>query len=105
MPTYESERMFDSEWRTVKLFLTKDYVCEVLIHSLNPKHVKCTCDRYYKWFPCKHVKHVKQRMAKNDGYYSIEVPEEVLDDEILDSFSTAKGFREFVIAHTPIGYL
>lgn len=87
------------------MFLTDDYVCEVKIDSTNPKIVICTCKKHHRFFPCKHVKYIKSEMKKNNGQYSIEVSDEILDEDIYDTFTTSEGFRDFVIKHTPIGHL
>lgn len=91
------EYIMQDDWRTVQLFLTKDYVAEVEINSANNAQVRCNCVGYAKLKRCNHVKFVKTQMVSNDGHYTIHIPTAVDDDLAAMAMEDAEMFRQFII--------
>lgn len=91
------ERVMQEDWRTVQLFLTKDYVAEVEINSANNRQIRCNCTGYAKLKRCNHTKFVKTTMQSNDGHYTVQIPEEVDDELVHLAMSDAEMFRQFII--------
>ena len=95
----------DIEWRTVQLFLDPEGVVEVQIDHENHSKLRCNCDAFNTYARCKHVKYVRDEMRKNDGHYSIEVNEDVPDEEAITAMLSAESFRNFVVRHAKIKVL
>jgi hypothetical protein len=91
------EQTVRQDWRTVQLFLTKDYVAEVEVNSLNNIQIRCTCLNHSKLRGCNHVKYVKTHMMNNDGHYAIHIPEEVDEDVAQMAMTDSALFRQFII--------
>lgn len=91
------------EWRTVQMFLDKDNpdegISEVSVDDHNPKKVRCSCRKFKMTARCKHAQFVKDKIKNSDGIYSIRVPEEVSDEEAIDSLADIDLFRDFVIKY------
>lgn len=95
----------DIEWRTVQLFLDSEGVSEVQIDHENHSKLRCDCLSFNNSARCKHVKHVREEMKKNQGHYSIEVNEDVPDEEAVLAMLNAETFRQFVIHHAKVKVL
>lgn len=93
------------DWCTIQIFLSDEGVCEVQGEFLKPGKMRCTCPNYQKFTRCKHTKRVKQLVAENNGNYSIVIPEEVSDDEVLLALNSSDAFHKFIVKHSPIEVL
>ena len=91
------ESIMQNDWRTVQIFLDKNFVSEVEVNSANNVQVRCTCPSFGKVKRCNHVKFVKTKMLGNDGHYSIHIPEEVDEELVTLALSDAEMFRQFII--------
>jgi hypothetical protein len=99
------ERVMSEEWRTVQMFLTKNYVAEVEVNSLNNNQIRCTCAGFSKVRRCNHVKFVKTHMQSNDGHYTIHIPEEVDEDLAALAMTDSEMFRQFIIDYGKVEVL
>lgn len=86
-------------WRTVQLFLEDNGVCEVEIDQDNKSRVRCNCPAFSKVSRCKHVKHVREQMATNQGHYSIQIPLDIDETEAIAAIDNAEEFRNFVVKY------
>lgn len=91
------ERVVDQAWRTVQLFLTKDYVAEVEINVRDNQNIRCNCLGFSRLKRCNHIKFVKSTMMNNAGHYTVHIPHEV-DEELAEmAMEDAELFRQFII--------
>ena len=89
----------ETEWRTIQLFLEEYGVVETEMDYHNRKKVRCNCKDFSSVAKCKHVKFVRAELEKNNGAYSIKVPDDVDDDEAYDALEDPESFREFIIKY------
>lgn len=91
------ERVMQNDWRTLQIFLDKDYISEVEVNSVNNNQLRCNCLSFGKVKRCSHVKFVKTRMMSNDGNYTVHIPQEVDDELVALAMTDADMFRQFII--------
>lgn len=96
----------ESPWRTVQLFISAQAagIFEVEVDT-ETKKTRCSCPVWKKQASCKHVNFVTSRMRINNGHYSIMVPNEVSEDDIMRANNNPETFRNFVINHAKIEVL
>jgi DNA gyrase/topoisomerase IV subunit B len=99
------EYTMESSWRTVQLFLTKDYVAEVEVNATNSKEIRCNCKGFKGLGRCNHIKYVKKHMQTNDGHYTIQIPREVDEDLAEMAMSDSEMFRQFIIDYAKVEVL
>lgn len=99
------EYIVESPWRTVQLFLTKDYVAEVEVNSLDNKKVRCNCRGFSSMGRCNHVTHVRKHMQGNNGHYTINIPHHVDEDLAEMAMQDSEMFRQFVIDYAKVEVL
>lgn len=99
------ERLVQESWRTVQLFLTKNYVAEVEVHTEDNERVRCNCSSFEKSKRCSHVKHVRKHMQSNEGHYTIHIPEQVDEDLIVMAMEDTTTFRQFIIDYGKVEVL
>lgn len=95
----------ESDWRTVQLFLTKEYVAEVEVNSADNREVRCNCKGYINFSRCNHVKYVKKHMQGNNGHYTIKIPQEVDEDLAEMAMTDSEMFRQFIIDYAKVEVL
>lgn len=93
-----------TDWRVVQLFLSSVGVFEVEIDVVN-KDLRCTCPLWAKRSDCKHSRFVSEKLAKNNGQYSIVIPDNVDEDEAVAAHEDPVKFREFLIKYSKIEVL
>jgi len=95
-----------TDWRVVQLFLSAQAVgvFEVEIDTFN-KNLRCSCPVWGKRNDCKHSRFVADRLRKNNGHYTIVIPEEVDEAEAVEAHDDPAKFREFVIKYSKIEVL
>ena len=90
------------DWRTVQLFVGLEGVSEVDLDAESGKKLRCTCASYRKASGCKHTKFVSKHMADNEGHYSIQVPNDVPDEDAILAMGNYEDFRQFIIKHAKV---
>ena len=95
----------ESTWRTVQLFLTKDYIAEVEVNSVDNRQVRCNCRGYVGVGRCNHVKYVKAHMKNNGGHYTVKIPTEIDDDLAEMAMQDSEMFRQFIIDYAKVEVL
>lgn len=88
-----------SDWRTVQLFLDLNGVHEVEVDSNNSMLVRCDCKGGKPTLRCAHVKYVKDNMLDNDGNYSVHIPVDLDEEQVLESMDDSATFRAFIIKY------
>jgi hypothetical protein len=96
------ETSMEIEWRTIQLFLDEDGISEVELDYNNRKKIRCNCKDFSGLAKCKHVKFVRLELDKNNGAYSIKVPDDVDDDEAFEALEDPASFRSFIIKYGKI---
>lgn len=91
------ERLMENDWRTVQIFLNKNFVSEVEVHTADNAKVRCNCPTFEKVKRCNHVKFVKTNMQGNKGHYTVHIPEEVDEELIALALTDSELFRQFII--------
>jgi len=99
------EKAMTNTWRTVQLFLGNDGVSEVEINSVDSTQVRCDCKNFTLLSRCRHQRFVKDSMAKNDGHYTIQVPEDTPDEAAAEAMGSAEEFRAFILRHAKVEVL
>jgi hypothetical protein len=95
-----------TSWRTIQLFISAQAagIFEVEVDT-QTKKLRCSCPKWKKFFDCKHVRFVHERMLFNGGQYSVLIPEEVPEELALEANDNAEKFREFVVKYAKIEVL
>lgn len=93
------EIKMEAEWRTIQLFLEEYGVVETEMDYHNRKKIRCNCKDFTSLAKCKHVKFVRIELEKNNGAYSIKVPDDVDDEEAFDALEDPQLFRTFIIKY------
>lgn len=94
------------DWRTIQIFLSDDFICEVQVDSDNHKKMRCNCPVFSRVGRCKHVKFVKNAAEQNDGTYSITViGDDATQEAVNEAVKDSKKFRDFIIKHAAIEVL
>jgi hypothetical protein len=95
-----------TSWRTVQLFISAQAagIFEVEVDT-ETKKLRCSCPKWKKFFSCKHVRFVHDRMIVNGGHYSVLIPQEVSEDLAFEANDDAAKFREFVVKYAKIEVL
>jgi hypothetical protein len=101
----KKEVEMDIAWRTVQMFIGEDGVAEVEVDAEFHKKVRCSCKAFNATAKCRHSKFVKGRMEENGGTYTVQIPEDVDDDDAIDAMSDPVLWREFIIQHGEVEVL
>lgn len=92
------ERIVQDDWRTVQLFLTKNFeVAEVEVNLVDNSNVRCSCAGYGKVRRCNHIKFVKTKMMSNEGHFTVQIPTAVEEGLAAMAMEDAEMFRQFII--------
>lgn len=90
------------DWRTIQIFLEDDGVYELEADSEDYQKMRCSCAAYNLGRRCKHIRHVRRRIAENGGTYAIQIPSSVDDKEVIEAMKDRELFRRFVINNAKI---
>jgi predicted nucleic acid-binding Zn finger protein len=94
------------DWRTIQMFLSEDFVCEVQVDVDNHKKMRCSCPNFLRGGRCKHVRFVRNASDANNGHYSITVAGEDATEELVrEAAKDSKSFRDFIIKYAVIEVL
>jgi hypothetical protein len=94
------------DWRTIQIFLSDDFVCEVQVDTDNHKKMRCSCPIFSRVGRCKHVRFVKNAAENNSGHYSIMVTgDDATEEAVIEASKDSKKFRDFIIKHAVIEVL
>jgi hypothetical protein len=99
------EAKMEADWRTIQFFLSEEGVFEVEADSVNWRIMRCSCPKFTFSSRCSHVAKVKKELRTNDGTWSLKVPDEVEEEEILGMGDTAESFRDFILRYGKIGFV
>jgi hypothetical protein len=99
------EVSMDINWRTIQFFISEEGPFEVEMDYDNNRKLRCNCPDFQKVAKCKHQKFVKNLIEENGGYYSIQIPVEIDEDEALLAFSSSENFREFILKYGKVEVL
>ena len=93
----------ESPWRTVQVFISSQAagVFEVEVDT-KTKETRCSCPVWRKSLTCKHTSFVKQKMRYSNGHYSIQIPNDITEDMVLEANDDPVTFREFVLKYAKI---
>lgn len=94
-----------NDWRTVQLFLGDNGISEVEVNQHHKNQVRCTCAAFKLQSRCPHTKRVKKEMQANDGHYTVHIPVELDEAELVEAMETAEAFREFIIRYGKVEVL
>ena len=97
------EQHVDTDWRTVQVFISSQAagVFEVEVDTTS-RGVRCNCPVWKKHSLCKHTDFVVSRMRKDNGNYSIQIPNDVPEEMAIEASDDAQSFREFVLKYAKI---
>lgn len=100
-----AEYTVEKDWRTIQLFLTKDYVAEVEVNSADSNDIRCTCLKFKGKKGCNHTKFVNKTMKNEDGDFTINIPVEIDDDLAQLAITDSEMFRQFIIDYGKVEVL
>jgi hypothetical protein len=91
-------------WRTVQIFLepTTFKIYEVELGKESSNNIRCNCNIFSSNKSCKHTRFVQNHMKKNGGHYSVQIPQEIPDEEVTAAMESAESFRNFIINYAKI---
>jgi hypothetical protein len=96
------EAAMDIQWRTIQLFLEEYGIVEVELDQENNQKVRCTCPSFSKAARCKHTRHVKASMEKNNGHYAIQIKADVDEAVAFKAMGNSESFRDFVVKYAKV---
>ena len=96
----------NEKWRTVQIFLDSKefqiYEVEINPEVQGSKGIRCNCSMFKLTKGCKHATFIQKSMTKNKGHYSVQVPNDVDNEEVINAMDNAKDFRDFIIRNAKI---
>lgn len=97
--------MANGDWITIQFFVSDDGTCEVQGSHKNYRKMKCTCSDFNTLTRCKHVRYMRRYIDKNDGVFSLRIPDTVGDDEIDAVVNGDANFRDMLLKYGKVIYI